>query len=267
MKYSAKTTAIAVLNCTLCFQQTLASTPGLEFQQTVVSEGRSATYLRINLAKFDLRVLSALVPPVDVGGPSQRSGNLERAATGLSLEDYRNLYHATAVLSGGYLASFAPPSPLGLVKSNGVIVSRPHHTWLTDAIFCSNVEKATIQQWTDDFDLAHFRDCLQAGPLLLSKGNPPDNVGSTQVAGYQKLANSIQEQAFLCTLNDNQMALGITDQMELATLVDFLRDRVGCMDAIRLTGRETAGLWFNRQLYGKDQYLFPSVIAVIPRRP
>ena len=168
-------------------------------------------------------------------------------------------------ISGGYLSSFSPPTPLGLVKSNGVLVSRPHDSWLVEGLYCENGSEAVIVKWQEENDLSSFRDCLQAGPILLLGGKQPQDVPSVESTGYKKLAYSVQEQAFLCTLIGKRVALGITSETNLPALVDFLRDKVGCIDAIRLTGKETAGLRYKDKLYGKDQFLFPSAIGIVPR--
>ena len=72
--------------------------------QAKVAEGRLATYLRVDLEKFDVRVLSALLPRKD----DKAQAAPERAARGFFLNDYRTLHNAEAVLSGGYKASFSP---------------------------------------------------------------------------------------------------------------------------------------------------------------
>jgi hypothetical protein len=63
------------------------------------------------------------------------------------------------------------------------------------------------------------------------------------------------------------VALGVTEQVDLQTLAAFLsRPEIGCIDAIRLTGQNTAGLVVNGEKFGNDAYLYPSVIAVLPRQ-
>jgi len=235
---------------------------GLVLHQAKLTEGRMATYLRVDLEKLDVRVLSALLPRKD----DKMQAAPERAARGFFLNDYRTSHNAEAVMSGGYIASFSPPTPLGLVKSDWTVVNPPHESWLTDGYFCSEPGRAQIQRW---IDLAAFRDCLQAGPILLLQGEPPKDLGRSRRPGsYKKLENSVQEQAFICTVMPNELILGITDKINLPALVDFLsREEMGCNDAIRLTGEQTAGLVLSDKEFGHDDYLFPSVIAVMPRKP
>jgi hypothetical protein len=232
----------------------------LAIQRVEVGKDASVWYLKVDLRKFDVRVITARVP----FGQRGQAINPERAPTGFSLEDYQRLYHATAVISGGYLASFAPPTSLGLVKSNDVLVSPPHNTWLVEGIYCDNPAESTIQQWTSDADISNFRDCLQAGPLLLYNGSEPSDVPSKHAPGYDRLARSVQEQAFLCTSGRDEIIIGVTQQIDLPTLTNFLKSEAGCVTALRLTGKDTAGLRLNDQLYGKDQFLLPNALAVIP---
>jgi hypothetical protein len=224
----------------------------LEAKTMAVDQDRSATYLKIDLKAFDIKVLSAV-----------KFAN--GAATGYSLENYLKLGRAAAVLSGGYLASFAPPMPLGLVKSDGVVTNKSHNTWVVEGILCTKEGQLVIRTWSAEAE-EDFPDCLQAGPILLLKGKEPSDLPSRNASGYLKLAKSAQEQTFLCTLGDQQVAAGVTDKMDLPTLVDFLRGKIGCVDAIRLTGKDTAGLRLMRPrvLYGNDAYLFPDAIAVVP---
>jgi hypothetical protein len=179
------------------------------------------------------------------------------------LEDYSNLEHALAVLSGGYIAAFAPPTPLGFVKSNGVVLNAPHETWVVEGVLCTKKGQLIIRTWSSGAD-ENFPDCLQAGPILLLGGKEPNDLPSRETNGYQKLAKSIQAQTFVCTMGDQEVLAGVTDKINLPTLVSFLRDKLRCMDAIRLTGQATAGLRLGSSLWGSDAYLFPDAIAVVP---
>lgn len=238
---------------------------GLVLHRTTAGDGQRAVYLRVNPDKFDVRVLTALAPLSDYKTAKIRS--LERAPRGFFLRDYLRISSAAAVLSGGYLASFSPPEPLGFIKSNNVLANSVHDSWLTEGVFCSGVGQAQIERMRAPDDYAEYRDCLQAGPLLLIEGKPPFDAPSAQAHGYGKLKSSMQEQAFICTTADNRVVLGVTGKIDIPALVEFLgRDEVGCVDAIRLTGHKTAGITLGTETFGYDEYLFPSVIAVIARQ-
>ena len=221
-----------------------------------------AWYLKIDMTKFELRVVAARVPTRQ----GAEVANPERAPTGFSLEDYQRLYGARAVMSGGYLSSFAPPTPLGLVKSNNVIVNPAHNSWLVDGIYCYSSAKVVVELWKQKPNIGDFQDCLQAGPILLYNGDARSDNSDSHGAGYVKLAQSNQEQAFICTSANNQIAVGITGVTDFTTLIQFLKNEVGCVTALRLTGKDTAGLIVNDKPYGSvDQYLLPNALAVIPR--
>lgn len=120
----------------------LAFAKGPEIQAQQLAGGKLAHYLRVDLSNYDVRVLSPLVP---LSAASVANGNPERMPQGLFLADYLARYNAIAVSSGGYMASYSPPMALGFVKSNGMTIARPHNSWLTNGLFCSNADRAVIQ--------------------------------------------------------------------------------------------------------------------------
>jgi uncharacterized protein YigE (DUF2233 family) len=214
-----------------------------------------------------VRVLSSLVSISDGSSRGDPVSNLERKARGLFLEDYQRRYGALAILSGGYFASFSPPSPLGFVKSNRISISSPHESWLTEGMLCTDEGRLEITLKAQRADRPEFRDCLQAGPLLLLNGQAPTNLPSRGAPGFEKLARSVQEQTFVCIDKQGKVILGVTEEADLAAVTEWLRrPDIGCADAIRLTGSNTSGLRVLSQLYGQDEYLFPSVIAVMNRQ-
>jgi hypothetical protein len=154
---------------------------GLTLHKIAIDNDRNAILLRVSLEKFDVRVLAALAPLRDVALYAQTSP--ERAARGYFLREYGRMYDALAVLAGGYIADFSPPTPLGLVASNGVVASPPHESWLTEGVFCSDSGRARIGKLDDGANPVSFRDCLQAGPLLLLDGKQPADVPSTRATG------------------------------------------------------------------------------------
>jgi hypothetical protein len=238
-------------------------TKDLNIQSQQISSGKIVNYVRIDLVDFDVRVLTPLVLLRDT--PSSAS-NPERMPQGLFLSDYLVRYGAVLVMSGGYIDSYSPPTSLGFVKSNSTLVTPPHNSWLTNGVFCSDAGRATIQLVDPEANRPNFRDCLQAGPLLVSAGQVLSQ--SNPNANYVKLAQSVQEQGFVCLDANMRVLMGVTDKINLATLVGFLTlPEIGCKEALRLTGLDTAGLRDrNNHLAGHDGYLFPNAIGVIPKK-
>jgi hypothetical protein len=236
----------------------------LSIQTEQVSGGKSVNYIRVDLVSFDVRILT---PQVSLRGVSPSSNNPERMPQGFYLSDYLSRYNAAAVMSGGYIDSYSPPTALGFVKSNSTLIAPPHTSWLTNGIFCSDVGRVIIQAVGSDINRPEFRDCLQAGPLLLSAGHAPSPSSSSSSAGYLKLTQSVQEQGFICIDSNTRVLIGITDKINLGTLGEFLiRPDIGCRDALRLTGLDTAGLRDHDHLFGHDDFSFPNAIGILPKR-
>ena len=245
------------------FRETLRE--GLVLQHVQISENKKMHLVRISLRYFDVRVLSPLVSLLSET-KQRTNSNPERLARGYYLQEYLLRFGAEVVSSGGYIESYSPPTSLGLVKSAGTTVSSAHNSWLTEAIFCSDEGKATIDFMKSDLSKSDFRDCLQAGPMLLRQGKIPADTPTRRSTGYLKLAGSVQEQVFLCLDSAQQVLLGVTDKIDLPTLIaSLIRQDVGCSDAIRLTGQDTAGLRTKNQLFGNDDYRFPNAIGVVRR--
>ncbi len=232
----------------------------LNIQKQELSGGQAVNFIRVDLSDFDVRVITPLVA---LGGNFPASNNPERMPQGFLLSDYLTRYNAVAVMSGGYIDSYSPPTALGFVKSNGTLVAPPHKSWLTNGLFCSDVGRAVIQSSSPVSNKSDFRDCLQAGPLLLSAGHALTEHG----AGYQKLAQSLQEQGFICIDSQSRVLIGVSDKINLLTLIEFLSlPEIGCKDALRLTGLDTAGLRDRNHLFGHDEYLFPNAIGILPKK-
>jgi hypothetical protein len=229
-------------------------------QTKELSSGKAVNYIRVDLSNFDVRVIT---PLVSLSGNQPASNNPERMPQGFLLSDYLTRYHAIAVMSGGYIDSYSPPTALGFVKSNGTLVAPPHNSWLTNGLFCSDVGRAVIQSASPLSNRSDLRDCLQAGPFLLSAGHVLTDNGT----GYLKLAQSVQEQGFICIDTQSRVLLGVSDKMNLPTLIEFLNSpEIGCKDALRLTGQDTAGLRDRNHLFGHDEYLFPNAIGILPKK-
>jgi hypothetical protein len=237
---------------------------GLTLERIAGAAGSTRNYLRADLGKIDVRVLSPLVPDV-TGSPSGVSYNVERGAKGFFLSDYLHRYRAAAVLAGGYTVSFSPPTPLGFVKSNGVTANYPARpTWATEGVFCSDRGRAVIEPFGDGAGVGAFRDCLQAGPLLLLNGAPPTGVPSLQqsaASSYNRIAHGAVDHAFVCVASGSRVVLGLVSNTELKTLVgDLQQPAVGCVSALRL---DVGALALSGEVIGDDKYLYPSAIGLL----
>lgn len=239
----------------------------LVLRQEKLPGGAILHYIRVPLARYDLRVLAASVPLFANAEGGQRI-NPERSASGYSLQDYLRRYRALAVLSGGYIDSYSPPTPLGLVRSNGLQISPVHQSWLVDGLFCAGHGRVEISRVDMDPVRRTFEDCVQAGPLLLLNGQLVGDQGREEVANYKKFVLTPLERTFICLIGRQEAVIGISDKIELPKLVAALRQpQFGCVDAMGLTGGSSGGLRLDGRLIGKDEFLFPSVLGVMLARP
>jgi hypothetical protein len=182
----------------------------------------------------------AIVTPESPLDPTEARTATDQA-TGGTLEDYQKRFRANVVLSGGYLSSFSPPIPLGLLKSANVAISRPHSSWLFDGLIC--VESAApwfeIDRYSNSEQTTKCRDALQAGQLLVQAGNGALHLDDRN----QRLVNIGQERAFVCTDHQSRVILGVTTKMLEMPLVNILRSKpFDCSEAISLSGHITAGI-------------------------
>jgi hypothetical protein len=242
--------------------------PGVTLETNIGANGLGQYVLRVELGRFDVRVVAAAVQILgpETGGDPEYN---ERAAKGFFLVDYFRRYRATAVMGGGYTASFSPPTPFGLVKSSGVTINPSHVTWATEGVFCSDKGRVAIAISGTAADNPDFRDCFEAGPLLLLNSLPPVGVPSVQSssASYDRIAREPIDHSFVCIDFAGRVVFGMFPHIKLKSLVNELRKpRLRCVKAMRL---ESAGLVLaaegNPNIFGKDKYLLPSVIAVIKR--
>ena len=232
-------------------------------QTKISNSGVDVSYVRVSPQDFDVRVLTA-----SVSGDAQFSKPLysDRLASGYSLQDYQNRYGAFVVLSGGYIDSYSPPTPLGLVKSNGIQIGAVQHSWLVDGFFCSDVEHVAIVPVNDDATLVASRDCVQSGPLLLLGQKRVIDPAREGLAEFKNFEGAPQERTFACLAGNGDVIIGLTGKIDLQKLVlALLEPEFNCKDAIAFMGSESAGLRVGDTLLGADDLLFPSAIAVMPR--
>jgi uncharacterized protein YigE (DUF2233 family) len=218
---------------------------GAIFSYVPIKEG-VASIVTIDPKRSTLKVLVAIG-----GGESPLLG------------DYYRRSKAKVIMSGGYMSSFSPPTPLGLVKVDGTEIGRPHKTWIGTGMFCTDGRQVKIGQF-DQLRSDKFTDCIQSGPLLIENGTV--RYGNEGIGpGEQKLVDSVQEQAFICIDQEHKIKLGVSDPIRLDDFSHILFDKLKCQDALRLSGGASAGLQAQSDLVGNDELPLHNVIAVFQK--
>jgi hypothetical protein len=181
---------------------------------------------------------------------------------GLFLIDLVERHTPLVLLSGGYLQSFSPPQALGFVKIAGNQLNPFHRSWLLPGLFCTDGAEWVIEAIADPDTANQYSDCLQAGPFLVQQGRDRYKTMDNVADAEKKLAFSVQEQAFVCLTREEQAILGYSSPMRADRLSALLLDKLGCRDALRLSGHVTAGFWLDGELHGNTEIPLTNAIAV-----
>jgi uncharacterized protein YigE (DUF2233 family) len=59
--------------------------------------------------------------------------------------------------------------------------------------------------------------------------------------------------------------MGVSDRLRLDDFTTYLRDKLKCLKAVRLSGSDTAGMVVGKTLYGHNDVPLFSAIAVFAR--
>jgi hypothetical protein len=206
--------------------------PGIELGR---ARGRMAglVVVRVVTARYQLRIVT---------GESFKN-------QGHSLRGYAELHGSTAVLSGGFVKSFYPPVPVGLVKVGGEVVNRPAvDEEILDGFLGLRNGRPTILPYDAVGSVGEWTEGLQSGPLLVFAGRSALPEG---MAGLQSQTRNLIERryarAFIAVDTEGRALLGHTGPIALRELADLLvrpasDGGLGCTAALNLSGGANAGL-------------------------
>jgi hypothetical protein len=160
----ATTIVIVIISPTFASDSTIAA--GVQFRTVLVPDDGKLFVVVLgnnNETNATARVIS-----------SSSTNNAKKygfeVASSMTLSDYYFSTGAIAAVSGGFIASFSPPVPLGAIFVDGRQVSLEISTWLGTGMFCDSKNKYYVGLY--DSGKAHlFADCIQAGPLFIQGGN------------------------------------------------------------------------------------------------
>jgi hypothetical protein len=199
----------------------------------------------------DGRAVSLFAVRVSLRTHRLEIGIPEGNQAGDTLVGFQSRYRPIAVLSGGFLKSFYPPTPLGMVKHGGIALNRGIKGEPLTGVLLATRNRVAILPYADNRCDSTWSECLQAGPLLVDHGTPA--LPSPETIHLKSTRTLIDEKftrAFVAVLPDGEVVLGIIGEVSLPALQDFLlrskhRGGLGCTGAINLSGSVSAGLLVN----------------------
>lgn len=273
-----------------------AGRTGVQVLNERVPAGSSipVTERKVRVGGNEFSVLFATIDPVanrlQIALPRNPVGG------GSSLWDFYRDEEAAAVFTGGYLDSFVPATPTGLVISNGTIVNdakaaddaKKKEPVLTGVLCFGQLGKGsivTITSYRAGDSLKEWRDCIQSGPLIVSRGEYRDDLetldanlaGRITEASKERQSGFVAgsyERAFALKNRSGQLILGVTSPASLFSLRYLLKEPAdqggfAAVDAILLTGWRTAGSIVSAPepiVFGHPSTLLPNAIVVNSRR-
>lgn len=209
--------------------------------ETHASTHGDITYVEIQINDYDFQIKGP-------AGTQLNENYLSKRA---------NATRASVIINGGYMSGFTPPKALGLVRINKKNITTSHNTWLGEGMICFTRKKVFIGTFKQEDML--YDDCLQSGPLIVQNGKNRYSGDLDISAGEKRLENSVQNQSFACSTTENSIILGVSKPITLRELTDTII-QLGCNNALRLSGAETAGMVVDGRLYGNSDLPLHNVI-------
>ncbi len=186
-------------------------------------------------ATAELEILDRRVP---VGGRSVRvtvvrapvgeddfmlGATAEVGGEAYTLATYIERSGSRVAFSGGYVKSYAPPEPTGLVKSGGILLNPAAGHRVQNGVILIEGARIAIRRFTGGGQVDGWRDALQAGPLLVQDGQSALTI---PVLPRDSVLNRVQTQmyprAFVALDARGRVVLGVTEELSLPELVGIL---------------------------------------------
>lgn len=234
--------------------------------------GQSSAAGSLEFAEADgLELFQGPVPMLDAALTVLRASSSARVSIavadprtgGATLSEYLQRSSARATASGGYLKSFDPPIPLGLVKNEGQVVNRAESSRLLDGLICVARDRRVSVQPVENASLDQCDQALQSGPVIVRAGKAIEEWGDVETT---QIAEERYSRAFFCVDGANRPVLGRTGPVALAPLAAFLRGGHGveCESAVILPHGGGGGLVVPafRVIRGNPASVFPNAIVI-----
>jgi uncharacterized protein YigE (DUF2233 family) len=195
---------------------------------------------RISVARFDTRRFRLRVVRLYAGAGSSSQQAMQQAYLIPSLRRLNDELRPIAAMNGGYVTSYAFPSPTGLVRVNGKSVSAMSTSRLLSGVLCLTPRgQLDILKTTTDPG-AKCSDALQSGPLLVEAS------GKNGIAASEPASRAF-DRSVVCVDGSKRALLIRAERTALYDLAQFLLrpsgdGGLGCKVAINLSGDADSGL-------------------------
>jgi hypothetical protein len=252
------------------------------------------------------KVASTLLPVIDKGvfsadrdfniryvALTPRTDKIELAlpksaqSGGSTLWDFWRDEKADVAFTGGFLDSYFPATPAGLVKYNGNVLNDAKYDdpVLTGVICFNDAGLISIAPFEGNDSAEGWESCVQSGPLLALGGRIYDDLAVVDARfndratearrrrlaeGKLSLSQPSYERAFIASTRRGQVLLAVTSPASLFAirsfaLMDEERGGLGALDVINMTGWTMAGLVVSASdpiVAGNPSTLLPNAIVV-----
>jgi len=183
--------------------------------------------------------------------------------------------NSLAVFTGGFLDTYSPVTPAGLVYHEKKIRNEPSSK---DPVMKAVVCYSADERWpVTIIDAGAFSegqakgDCIQTGPFLVKGGEANIDLDAVDAALNFPFSRKAFDRAFILVDSHGDVVVGITSRISLFSLREVLRQSeqakgFAAVTAVALSGTRTAGLVVdgegNDTIAGNVKTLLPNAVIV-----
>lgn len=187
--------------------------------------------------------------------------------TGFSLRDLASTTHPLAVVNGGATASFSSPIPVGLLVTDGRVVSELSSSSKTlTGVLCFAGGSPTVLS-VESYKPGQCSSALQAGPIVVQGGR-------VAVHANERSTRRAYRRSLAAVDGSGRLILIVTSEVHLYDVAQCLTGALKELDvreALNLDGDSSSGLIIDApgatsREVGSTSSLIASAIAVLPAR-
>jgi hypothetical protein len=192
---------------------------------------------------------------------------LPTKANAASLIRFRHDEDALAAFTGGFLDTYSPATPAGLVQRRNTIQNDLQADPVMTAVVCFSADpiKPVAIMATQEFLPGETKgDCIQTGPFLAKNGQKETDFDALEKSLGSPFARGHFERAILMVNVLSQIVIGVSSPISLFPLRELLlkpaqKGGLGAIVAVGLSGTLTAGL----VIEGKDKLITVGAVKTL----